>query len=270
MKIIILSTTMSNHLDMNTTAFVTGGSQGIGREICETLAQNGANVAIASRGDGIYETRDRIGRPNATLAAETDVTDEDSVQSSIESTVDKFGGIDYVVNNAGIAGPTAPVETIGLESWEHTLRVNITGMFTVTKHSLPAMSDTNQGRIINISSISGKRPLVNRTPYTASKMAVIGFSRTLAFELGDSGITVNTICPGPVKGDRLRRVIENQADERGLSYEETKKEMLLDDMALDELVLKEDVAELVSFLASDNAQHITGQDINVSSGVVWY
>lgn len=111
---------------------------------------------------------------------------------------------------------------------------------------------------------------MNRTPYTASKIAVTGLTRTLAFELGDGNVTVNAICPGPVKGPRLEDVIQNQADEAGISYEEAKRERFLDSMAIDELVEEEDVAKKVAYLASEDGEHITGQDINVSGGIVWY
>lgn len=255
---------------LDVTAFITGGSQGIGRAIATTMAERGANVALAARSDGIYETAEMIGDEKRTLPVRTDVTDEASVRAAIDETVDEFGGLDCVVNNAGIAGPTKPIEEIDLAEWQHTQDVNVTGMFLTTKHAVPHLRESDQGRIINLSSISGKRPLVNRTPYTTSKMAVIGLTRTLAFELGDDDVTVNAVCPGPVKGPRLEDVIQNQAEEAGMSYEEAKNERFLDSMAIDELVEEEDVANKVAYLASKEGRHVTGQDINVSGGIVWY
>ncbi len=252
------------------TAFVTGGSQGIGREIARTLVERGANVAIAARSDGIYETEALIDEPERTLAVETDVTDEQSVAESIEETVERFGGLDCLVNNAGIAGPTAPVEEIDRAEWEHTLDVNVTGMFLTTKHAAAHLRESDRGSLINISSISGKRPLEGRTPYTTSKMAVLGFTRTLAFELGDDDVTVNAICPGATRGDRIERVIQNQADARGVDYETAKQEVFTDDTALGTLVDPEDVAETVAFLASERGHRITAQDINVDAGTTWY
>jgi NAD(P)-dependent dehydrogenase (short-subunit alcohol dehydrogenase family) len=253
-----------------TTAFVTGASQGIGREIAITLAAKGANVALAARSDGIHETAEIIDDEDATLAIETDVTDERSVEAAIDRTVDEFGGLDCLVNNAGIAGPTKPIEEVTREEWEHTQDVNVTGMFLTTKHAVEHLRASDQGRVVNLSSISGKRPLVERTPYTASKMAVIGITRTLAHELGDDAVTVNAICPGPVRGPRLDSVIQNQADSAGISFERAKNERFVDDMALNELVEAEDIADLVAYLSSESGKHITGQDINVSGGVVWY
>ncbi|WP_430503961.1 SDR family NAD(P)-dependent oxidoreductase [Haloparvum sp. PAK95] len=253
------------------TAFVTGGSQGIGREIARTLAREGANVAVAARSDAIHDVAAEIDdRGGDALAVRTDVTDEESVRSAIESTVEAFGGLDVLVNNAGIAGPTAPVEDVTVAEWEETMDVNVTGMFRTTKHAAEHLRESDAGRVVNISSISGKRPLENRTPYTASKMAVIGFTRTLAFELGDDGVTVNAVCPGATKGPRIEAVIEEQAAELGVSYEEAKRRVFTDDAALGELVEPDDVADMVAYLASDAADHITAQDVNVTAGSVWY
>jgi len=252
----------------DTTAFVTGASQGIGRTIAETLADRGASVALAARGDGIYDTADAIGE--AAFPIETDVTDEDSVADAIAATVDEFGGLDCLVNNAGIAGPTAPVEEVTVEEWERTMNVNVTGMFRCAKHATPHLRESDRGSVVNIASISGKRPLASRTPYTTSKMAVIGFTRTLAFELGDDDVTANAICPGATKGPRIEDVIEAQAEELGVSYEEAKREVFTEDTALGTLVEAEDIAEMVAYLASDAGHHITAQDLNVDAGTTWY
>lgn len=251
-----------------TTTFVTGASGGIGREIAITLAEKGANVALAARSDGIYETAAGIDDDRC-VAVETDVTDEDDVAAGIAATVEAFGGLDCLVNNAGIAGPTAPIEAIEREEWERTLAVNLTGPYLTTKHAVDHLRDSENPSIVNISSISGKRPLVNRTPYTASKMALLGLTRTLAFELDDY-IRVNSICPGAVAGDRLDRIVRNHAEEIDVSFETAWEEIVTDDLALSEIVDPEDVAEMTAFLASENGRHITAQDINVDSGAAWY
>ena len=251
-----------------TTAFVTGASQGIGREIATELASEGANVALAARSDGIYEAAESIG--NGALPVETDVTDEASVRSSIDETVDTFGGIDCLVNNAGIAGPTAPIEEVSVEEWRTTMEVNVTGMFLCVKHAAAHLRKSARGSIVNISSISGKRPLENRTPYTTSKMGVLGLTRTLAFELGDDDVTVNAICPGATRGPRIEQVIENQASQLDVSFEDAKREVFTDDTALGTLVGPEDIAGMVVYLASEKGRHITAQDINVDAGTTWY
>lgn len=253
-----------------TTALVTGASQGIGREISKTFAAEGANVVLAARSDGIYETAEEIGAPDRTLAVEVDVTDEASVEAGVERAVERFGGLDCLVNNAGIAGPTAPVEEVSLAEWQRTLDVNVTGMFLTTKHAVSALKESNRPSVVNVSSISGKRPLTARTPYVASKMAVIGLTRTLAFELSEWDVTVNAICPGATTGPRIDDVIDAQAADRGISFEDAKAQLFTDDTALGTLVDPEDTAAVAAFLASEKGRHITAQDINVDAGTVWY
>lgn len=252
------------------TAFVTGASQGIGEEIAVTLAENGANVALAARSDGIHDTAERIGNDEQSLPVTTDVTDEASVKSSIEATVERFGGLDILVNNAGIAGPTAGVENIDPTEWKEMIDVKVYGPFLCLKYSVEHLRESNRGTVINISSVGGKRPYPNRSPYAASNMAMIGMSRTWAHELGADGITVNTICPGPVEGPRIERVIQAQADEQGIDYEEAREKQFFSDLAIPELVQSADVADLVVYLASDSGRHITAQDLNVDSGITWY
>lgn len=251
------------------TAVVTGASQGIGAEIAETLADGGATVTLAARGEGIYDIQSRIGDERA-LAVETDVTVEASVERCIEQTVDRFGGLDCVVNNAGIAGPTNPIEEITEAEWAKTMDVNVAGMFRLVKHAVPHLRESDRASIVNISSMSGKRPLENRTPYAASKMAVIGLTRTLAFELGDDDIRVNAVCPGATAGPRIESVIERQADRAGVDYETAKRTVFTDDAALGSLVEPADTANMVAYLASEKGRHITAQDINVDGGTTWY
>ena len=254
----------------DTTAFVTGASQGIGREIALEFADRGANVALAARSDGIEGTAESIDAPERTLPVRTDVTDEDSVRDALERTVETFGGLDVLVNNAGIAGPTAPIEAVEREAWDRTMAVNVTGMYLTTKHAVSHLRESDRASVINVSSISGKRPLEHRTPYVASKMAVIGLTRTLAFELGDDDVTVNAICPGATSGPRIDAVIEAQAEALGVEYEEAKRRVFTDDAALGSLVEPEDVAKTAAFLASEDARHVTAQDVNVDGGTVWY
>ncbi|MBZ6494835.1 SDR family NAD(P)-dependent oxidoreductase [Natrinema longum] len=251
------------------TVFVTGASQGLGREIAIAFADAGANVALAARSDGIDETAQLIDAPDRTLAVETDVTDSDSVADAIDETVATFGGLDCLVNNAGIAGPTAPIEETEDGEWLETLDVNVVGIARTTREAAPHLRDGADGSIINISSIGGKRPYANRTPYAASKMGVIGLTRALAAEFGDDGVTVNAICPGPVEGDRIRTVFEKQAEEAGVPVEAVEGEVL-ETLMIDELVPPEEVAELAVHLADSDSRHVTGQDINVSSGGAWY
>jgi NAD(P)-dependent dehydrogenase (short-subunit alcohol dehydrogenase family) len=257
----------------DTVALVTGASQGIGREIAVSFADAGAAVLLAARGEGIYGTHDRIDELDdrgRALAVETDVTDEGSVRETVEAATEAFGGLDCVVNNAGIAGPTAPIEDVERDEWERTMDVNVTGSFLTLKHAAPSLRESDRGSVINVSSISGKRPLEHRTPYTASKMAVIGLTRTAAVEFGDDDVTVNAICPGPVRGPRIEDVIERQAERMGVDYEEAKRRAFTGDAILGDLVEPEDVAEMAVYLASEAGRHVTAQDVNVDAGTVWY
>jgi len=256
-------------MQADTTAFVTGASGGIGRQIAMTLAEHGSDVALAARSDGIYETADLIGNDARTVAVETDVTDEDSVEAAIEETVDELDGVDCLVNNAGIAGPTLPADHIEeADMWE-TLDVNLVGAWRCVKHAAPHLREGDRGSIVNIGSVGGKIPYPNRTPYAASKMGMIGFSRALAYEFGHEEVTVNTVVPGPVEGDRVERALESQLklEEMGariLEYDE-------DDFALaDYFTSKEEVAELVAYLASPHARHITGQELGIDAGIAPY
>lgn len=247
------------------TAYVTGASQGIGRQIAIELADRGASVAVAARGDGIYDTADRIGDDRA-LPVKTDVTEVDSIEASLERTAAEFGGIDCVVNNAGIGGPHKTVEELPLEEWENTLRVNLTGAFLVCKHALPYLKESERASLVNISSIAAKDPYPTRTPYSASKAGMIGFARDLAYEWGEHDITVNTVCPGAVEGERIERMIEKQAEKRDVSYEEAKRQRITERLPLDSIVDPGDIGALVAFLASEHARNITAQDINIDSG----
>lgn len=253
-----------------TVAIVTGASQGIGREIAVSFAEAGASVAIAARSDGIYETESIIEKDNKALPVETDLTDETSVQETVDEVTSTFGSLDCVVNNAGIAGPTAPIEDIEREAWEQTMDVNVTGMFLLLKHSAAHLRESDCGSVINLSSISGKRPLEHRTPYTASKMAVIGLTRTVAAEFADDDVTVNALCPGPVQGPRIENVIEQQAERMDVDYEEAKRRTFTEDAILGRLVEPEDVANMSVYLASEKGRNVTAQDINIDAGTVWY
>lgn len=253
------------------TAIVTGGARGIGQSICVELAEKGANVVVADLNqDEMAETAEMVrDTGQRALTVETDVASNESVTNTVDEAIKEFGSVEYLVNNAGIAGPTAPCEDVSSEEWETTLAVNLKGPFHMCREVVPHMRAESFGRIVNIASVTGKRPLPNRTPYATSKMGVIGFTRTLAAEVGDANINVNAVCPGSVEGPRITSVFERQAAETGRTYEEIRSEVEAE-AARGELVQREDVAELVGYLCSDESSRITGQDINVSAGKVMY
>ena len=246
------------------TAFVTGASQGIGREIAIELAAQGASVALAARGDGIYKTAELA--DGETLPIKTDVTDDASVAAAIDATVEEFGGLDCLVNNAGIAGPVQPHDRLETDDWEHVLDVNVVGVWRCVRHASPHLRDSDQGSVINIGSIGGKRPYPNRLPYAASKMALVGFTRTLAYELGNDEVTVNVVQPGPVLGDRIQDALEKQAALADVEGAEP-LEIGPNDFALpDYLVQPTDIAAQVAYLAGPHARKITGQELAIDAG----
>lgn len=255
----------------DSTAIVTGGGRGIGEAICVELATRGFDVVVADIDeDSMDETVDRIeAEGQRGYPVYTDLGEEASVESTVKEVVGAFDSVEVLVNNAGIAGPTAPCEEVETHEWTQTVTVNLTGPFTMCRAVLPHMKTADYGRIVNIASVTGKRPLVNRTPYATTKMGLIGFTRTLAAEVGNDDINVNAVCPGSVDGPRIKRVFEKQAEATGRTYEDVRGDVKAESPR-NELVEREDVADLVAFLCSDRADRITGQDINVSAGKVMY
>jgi NAD(P)-dependent dehydrogenase (short-subunit alcohol dehydrogenase family) len=256
----------------NQIAIVTGGGQGLGRQIALRLAQEGSQVVIADiNEEGSWETAEMIGGSGdgAPKVILTDIRQENQVTALIQATLSIAGRIDILVNNSGIMGPVKPIEDITVEEWEDTLAVNLRGMFLCCKHTIPPMKKQGSGSIVNISSITGKLALVQRTPYAASKMGVIGLTRTLAAEVGNWKIRVNSVCPGSVMGPRLEKVVDGIMQSTGKSREQVRAERA-EASALKTFIDPRDVAAIVAFLCSQEAAMITGQDINVCGGTIMY
>jgi NAD(P)-dependent dehydrogenase (short-subunit alcohol dehydrogenase family) len=252
-------------------AAITGAARGIGREIADALLAAGVNVAVNDVSqDALDEVAQDLGdRDGDLLTHQGDAADPDAMEGLIEDAVAAFGGLDILVNNVGIAGPTKPIEEITHEEFFATLEVNLGGLFDATRAAVPHLEASDAGRVVNLSSMSGKRPLPDRTPYTTAKMGVIGFTRTLATELAEDGITANAVCPGSVAGPRVDRVIEGQAKSQDRPIAEVKEEFRAVS-PMKEFTQPEDVADAVLYLCSDRAAHVTGEDLNVSAGVVMY
>jgi NAD(P)-dependent dehydrogenase (short-subunit alcohol dehydrogenase family) len=253
-------------------AIVTGGGQGIGQQIALRLGQEGATVVIADiNREGSFQTAEMIrqeqGPPGKVVF--TDITVEAQVIDLIKETCGIQGRIDILVNNSGVMGPIKNIEDISAEEWDGTMSVNLKGMFFCCKHSVPVMKRQQKGNIVNISSVVAKRPLPQRTPYASTKMGVIGFTRSLATELGQWKIRVNSICPGEVTGPRLDRYFKTIVDYSG----KNEGEVIAQRLAVSPLrsfVDPKYIGAMVAFLCSDDAAMITGQDINVSAGAVMY
>ena len=252
-------------------AVVTGAGTGIGREISLRLAAEGADVALTGRSVGpMEEVAEQVrAAGRRALVVRMDLQDPTAAETAAKAVHEEFGRVDVLVNNSGVGGPTKPLWEIDLEEWEDTFRVNVTGTFLACKAFLPAMIERSSGSVVVIGSMTGKRPLLNRTPYAASKTALIGLVRTLAWELGPSGIRVNLISPGAVEGERIERVLAGQASSRGISVEQARAEFS-QGSPLRRLVTASDVADTVAWLASARAGALTGQDVNVSAGAVMY
>ncbi len=248
-------------------SIVTGGGRGIGRVISLRFASEGAAVVVSGTTkenlDAVaQEIRDQGGRA---IAAVADVSDEAMVERLVAATLDEFGRIDILINNAGIAGPTALATAVTREDWDRTLAINLTGAFLCAKHVLPHLIEQRSGRIINITSIAGLRAYALRSPYSASKWAMIGLTRTLAEEAGRYDITVNAIAPGPVRGPRIESVIRNRAEQLNRSFESVEADYV-EPTALKRMVEEDDIAAMALFLASEEGRNITGETLNISSG----
>jgi NAD(P)-dependent dehydrogenase (short-subunit alcohol dehydrogenase family) len=252
-------------------AVVTGAGRGIGRVIATTLAAEGADVVLAGRSvDGLQETREIVeSRGRVGLVVPTDLRDRRQVAALAGTALDHFGAVDVLVNNSGVGGPSAPLWDVDPDEWEATLAVNVTGTFLACRAFLPAMIERGAGSVVVVGSYSGKRPLLNRSAYTTSKMALVGMVRTLATEAGPHGVRVNVVSPGGVAGERIEWVIRRLQQARGLSYDEAKA-IMVGDSPFKRLVEPEEVAQAVVFLASDRSSAITGEDLNVSVGAVMY
>jgi NAD(P)-dependent dehydrogenase (short-subunit alcohol dehydrogenase family) len=253
-------------------AIVTGGGQGIGEQIALRLGREGAVVVIADINlGGAQKTAEAIvangGREARVIP--TDISKEAQVIALVQSVLDIEGRIDILVNNSGIMGPVKNLEDITLEEWRATMAVNLDGMFLCCKHVIPPMKRQGGGCIVNISSVTGKRPLIQRTPYATSKMGVIGLTRTLAMEVGKWKIRVNAVCPGAVTGPRQELVYEGIMKFTGKSREQVMLERA-ELSALKTFVDPRQVAAVVAFLCSEDAAMMTGQDLNVSAGAVMY
>ena len=235
---------------------VTAGAGGIGRAISQAFVSAGARVHACDI-DAVALDALRAELPGVTTSV-CDVADRDAVQQMVQEAVAALGGLDVLVNNAGIAGPAASVETLDPLAWEAVLRVNLTGTFTVTQAAIAHLKRSVAGSIIMMSSLAGRFGYPNRSPYATTKWGLIGFTKTLSRELGEFGIRVNAILPGAVEGPRLQQVFAGRASVSGRSVAEEQAAALAN-QSLQRFVDPTDIAALAVFLASDAARSISGQ-----------
>jgi NAD(P)-dependent dehydrogenase (short-subunit alcohol dehydrogenase family) len=244
-------------------AVVTGGGTGIGAAIAAAFVREGATVVVASRDATVLE------RSAATTGAHpiaTDVSDEASVGALFRATEARFGGLDIMVNNAGITGQVAPAETLDMAQWDATMAINIRGTILCIKHAVPLLRRRGGGSIINMSSLMGLRGYPMRSAYAATKFAVIGITEAVAQEVGQDNIRVNALCPGAVNGELMQRVIAARVTAEARPAEEIIRANYTDKAALRRWVEPEEVADAVLFLASAASASITGERIRVDAG----
>ena len=246
------------------TALVTGAGNGLGAAIAVALGRAGARVILTGRTPAtLKETAERLPDPGAALIAPADVARPESVEDLRDSLAAEE--ISLLVNNAGIGGPVRAITDIDPAEWDEVFGANVRSVYLMCRAFLPAMYRRGSGDVINIASVTGKRPLTRRTPYAASKMAVLGLTRTLAFEAGPLGVRVNSLSPGPCRGARMTRNFTAEAAATGTSYAQA-EEAFVSRAALRKLVEEDEVAGAV--LAMLRMPGLCGADIDLSAGMI--
>ncbi|MSP49143.1 MAG: SDR family oxidoreductase [Alphaproteobacteria bacterium] len=241
---------------------ITAGAAGIGRAIAEAFADGGAHVEVC---DVAKEALADLKKARPDIPGHlADVADPKAIARFFAKAAK--GGLDVLVNNAGIAGPTAPIDEIRPEDWHATVDINLNSMFHCTRLAVPLLKKAGGGSIINLSSVAGRLGFPLRTPYAATKWAVVGLTKSLAMELGPHKIRVNAIQPGIVRGPRIDRVIAARAKATGVTFDQQRK-LLLSKVSLRTDVTAEDVAAMALFLASSAGARISGQALSVCGNV---
>jgi NAD(P)-dependent dehydrogenase (short-subunit alcohol dehydrogenase family) len=239
---------------------ITAGAGGIGRAIADLFDDEGAKVSVCDI-DPRAVAELAAARPNI-HACVADVSDQAALDSYLASAVERLGGLDALINNAGISGPTARIDEIDTDAWEKTMRVNVDSQYRCSRFAVPHLRAAGGGAILNMSSTAGRLGFPLRSPYAASKFAVVGFTKTLAMELGPFGIRVNCIMPGVVDGERIRRVIAAKAEAAACSYEAMESRWL-EQVSLRRMVPPIEIAQMFLYLCSEAGRNISGQSISI-------
>jgi NAD(P)-dependent dehydrogenase (short-subunit alcohol dehydrogenase family) len=239
---------------------VTAGANGIGLAIARAFANEGARVHVCDVDQAALAAL--ATSDPAITQTPCDVADRASVQRLFEDAATKLGGLDVLVNNAGIAGPTTKVEEMHPDDWDRCLNICLTGQFNCTRLAVPLLRQSSNASIVNLSSAAGRVGFAMRSPYAAAKWGVIGFTKSLSVELGPDNIRVNAILPGLVAGDRQRRVLEAKAQQRGISFAEMEK-TAFSYTSIKDYVTPEQIADQILLLASPRGRTISGQAISI-------
>lgn len=250
--------------DPSRSVIVTAGAGGAGLGIARMFRDAGHRVAVCDVDEAAVARASDEGL--AALAA--DIACEADVDRLFAFAEDRHGPVEVLVNNVGIAGPTAPVESVSLDDWNRTLAVNLTGHFLCIRRAVPAMKSAGSGAIINISSGSAKVGLPLRVPYVVSKAAILSLTTTLARELGPAGIRVNAILPGAIRGRRIETIIREKSAALGVTAVDYEASMLRY-ISMHTMVDPEDIGAMALFLASNAGHRVTGQCIGVDGNIEW-
>ncbi|MFT3989539.1 SDR family oxidoreductase [Aestuariivirga sp.] len=243
---------------------ITAGASGIGHAIATLLVEQGARVAICDVSDAaLAEAKKALSLP---VAVKADVSSEADVDTMFVEIAKSLGGLDALINNAGIAGPTGGVDAITPEDWRRCLDICLTGQFLCARRAVPMLKAAGGGSIVNMSSAAGRHGYAFRTPYASAKFGVIGFTQSLAKELGPQNIRVNAILPGIVEGPRMDGVIRDRARQLNISHEEM-TERYLEKVSLRRMVSPHDVAAMIAFLLSDMGRNLSGQSLGVDGNM---
>lgn len=241
-----------------TRVLITAGAAGIGRAIAQRFVDVGAEVWVTDIAEAAVESARRQGL----RATVSNAADESQVMSLATEVKETWETLDVLVNNAGIAGPTGAIESLDSQAWLSTFDVNIHSQFYCVKHFLPLLRTSEKASIVNLSSAAGRLGMAGRSPYSATKWAVVGLTKTLAIELGSENIRCNAICPGAVGGPRIEAVIESKAEMLGKSVDEVTG-LYTGQSSLNKLAEARDIGDMAVFLASDMASHVNGQAMAV-------
>jgi len=243
---------------------VTAGASGIGRAIVGAFVESGARVHICDISkETLAQCAKELPQVSSTIA---DVSVEADVERLFQDVRRSLGGLDVLVNNAGIAGPTGGIDQISPDEWRRTIDINLNGQFYCTRLAVPMLREAKDGAIINLSSLAGRMGFPNRTPYAASKWAVVGLTKSLAIELGPFGIRVNALLPGIVQGPRQDGVIKARAELAGVSFAEIEAE-LTNRASLRRMVTADDIAATAVFLCTPAGRNISGQALSICGDV---
>lgn len=243
---------------------VTAGASGIGLAIAETLANAGARIHVCDISEQALETCATT-HPDWKVS-QCDVSNERKVTQLFSNVTKHFGGLDVLVNNAGIAGPTGNIEDLSIDDWNETINVNLNGQFYCARLAVPLLKQSTNASLICLSSVAGRLGYAFRTPYSASKWAIVGLVKSLAIELGPHGVRVNALLPGIVEGPRIESVIAARADALEISYADMESQYL-EQVSLRKMVTAQDVANQALYLCSFMGASISGQAISVCGNV---